>query len=568
MSGSSNYTYKNGNNMSAEDAHRLNEAQSAFEHDSTNAQRAYEYFQELNKHQFYVSVVREYEAFNDRKLVTERHYGQWATRMTSQYDYALDHLKQMVTASDLGDNGSTYDSYRFGVDMFYGGIVLAAYVAAYYYFEPFKNSGGLGGPQDNYKFEIKKANEVEQRLDDVKGIDEIKGEIQDLIKMIKNSSDYTSKGAKLYKGVLLSGSPGTGKTLLARAIAGESGVNFIYCTGSNFDEMFVGLGAKRVRELFAKARESTPCIIFIDEIDSLMSKSRRFGSEHSSSRGTINQLLAEMDGFEKTDQILVIGATNHVEDLDPAAVRPGRFDKKIDVPRPDVNGRKDILELYLAKIHKDDNIEAGKLAKMTPGFTGAEIQNLVNTAITQAVHMNKEKADLSDFEYARDRLMMGIERKKLAMSEINRLNTAIHEAGHATVCYYTEGGNKLYKATVVARGGSLGATYMEPDDSAQVSMTKIAVLANIDTAMGGHVAEKLFIGKDKITTGCSSDLQNATQMAYQAVSRFGMFGEEVGYTSTDERQLSEDRKGRVDEAVKKILEESEKRVEKMLLEKD
>lgn len=511
--------------MSAEDAQRLNEAQSAFEHDPTNAQRAYEYFQELNKHQFYVSVVREYEAFNDRKLVTERHYGQWATRMTSQYDYALDHLKQMVTASDLNENGSTYTYNTFGVDMFYGAIVLGAYVAAYYYFEPFKNSGGLNGQQDNYKFEIKKAEEVEQRLDDVKGIDEIKAEINDLIKMIKNSSDYTSKGAKLFKGVLLSGEPGTGKTLLARAIAGESGVNFIYCTGSNFDEMFVGLGAKRVRELFQVAKQSTPCIIFIDEIDSLMSKSRRFGSEHSSSRGTINQLLAEMDGFEKTDQIVVIGATNHEDDLDPAAVRPGRFDKKINVPRPDLNGRKDILDLYLDKIHKEDDIEAKKIAKMTPGFTGAEISNLVNTAITQAVHLNKEKADISDFEYARDRLMMGIERKQLAMPEIERLNTAIHEAGHATVCYFTEGAPNLYKATVVARGASLGATFMEPDDSAQVSKTKQACMADIDIAMGGHVAEKLFIGRNSVTTGCLSDLNNATNIAFAAVSRFGMFGE-------------------------------------------
>jgi ATP-dependent Zn protease len=176
-----------------------------------------------------------------------------------------------------------------------------------------------------------------------------------------------------------------------------------------------------------------------------------------------------MDGFQKADNILVIGATNHANDLDPAAVRPGRFDKKIDVPKPDKNGRKDILELYLDKIYREDNVEAEKLAKMTPGFSGAEIENLVNTAITQAVHNDKEKADLSDFEYARDRLMMGIERKKFAVSEISRLNTAIHEAGHATVCYYTEGANKLYKATVVARGGSLGATYMQPDDSAQVS---------------------------------------------------------------------------------------------------
>lgn len=254
--------------------------------------------------------------------------------------------------------------------MVYFVLLCMAYAGAFYYFEPLKE---MNGNNDKFKFEIKKAHEMKERLADVKGIDEIKSEIDDLIKQIKNSGDYISKGARLCRGVLLSGGPGTGKTLLARAIAGESDVNFIYCTGSNFDEMFVGMGAKRVRELFAEARKNTPCIIFIDEIDSLMSASRRYGSEHSSSRGTINQMLAEMDGFEKHEDIIVIGATNHEKDLDPAAVRPGRFDKKIHVPKPDVNGRKDIFELYLDKIEKDDTVEAKKLGTLTPGFTGAEI---------------------------------------------------------------------------------------------------------------------------------------------------------------------------------------------------
>ena len=329
--------------------------------------------------------------------------------------------------------------------------------------------------------------------------------------------------------------------------------------------MYVGMGAKRVREIFAEARKNVPCIIFIDEIDSLMSKSRRYGSEHSSSRGTLNQLLAEMDGFEKHDNIVVIGATNHEDSLDPAAVRPGRFDKKIHVPLPDVKGREEILELYLAKIAKSDKIEAKKLATMTPGFSGAEIENLVNTAIAQAVHENKEQAELTDFEYARDRLMMGIERKKLTMTEKDRLNTAIHEAGHATVCYFTPGAKKLYKATIVARGGSLGATFMEPDESDALSTTKMKCIANIDTAMGGHVAEKLFIGDKKITTGCSSDLKGATDIAYEAVMRYGMFGEDLGYMSSRTEELSEETRAKIDRKVKTILEESEARVEQLLL---
>lgn len=200
--------------------------------------------------------------------------------------------------------------------------------------------------------------------------------------------------------------------------------------------------------------------------------------------------------------------------MDPAAVRPGRFDKKIHVPHPDVNGRTDIFEFYLSKISKAEDVEAAKLAQMTPGFTGAEIENLVNTAITEAVHNMKDKADMTDFEYARDRIMMGIERKKLSMSDKDRLTTAIHEAGHAIACYFTPGAKKLYKATIVARGSSLGATFMMPDESDMLSTTKEKVLANIDVAMGGHVAEKLFIGQEKITTGCSSDLRGATNMAY------------------------------------------------------
>ena len=266
----------------------------------------------------------------------------------------MDHLKEMVKEEKT--TGFEYSGRHLMIDLVFGAVLLGIYAGAIYYYEPFKHAEGFAN-QGKMSFEVKRAKDVEQRLSDVKGITEIKNEIEDLVKMIKNTEDYTSKGAKLYKGVLLAGEPGTGKTLLARAIAGESEVNFIYCTGSSFDEMYVGMGAKRVRELFTEARKNVPCVIFIDEIDSLLSKSRRYGSEHSSSRGTINQLLAEMDGFEKHENIVVIGATNHESDLDPAAVRPGRFDKKIHVPLPDVNGRQEIFDLYLEKIIKDEKIK-------------------------------------------------------------------------------------------------------------------------------------------------------------------------------------------------------------------
>ena len=385
----------------------------------------YKYFRELNRIGEYMAVKRLYEKYHQDSKVPK------SKKVYEQYMFAIENLRSLQKTAALAtrkDTGSK-KKYRFVIlDEIFN---IFTWMIILYLGLIFLTSLDLKMPDETMRFEIKMADDIKTRLDDVKGIDEIKAEVEDLIKMIKNPWKYKSKGAKLHKGVLLFGDPGVGKTLLARAIAGESGVSFIYCTGSTFDEVFVGVGAKRVRQLFQTARERAPCIIFIDEVDSLLSKSRRFAKEHSSNRSTINQILAEMDGFTESENIVVIGATNHEGDLDPAAARPGRFDKKIHVPKPDLDGRKDILELYLAKIKIAGDVELDKLGKMTPGFTGADLENLVNTAISDAVHKGRDSANMQDFEEARDRILMGIERKTLHISNRERLHTAIHEAGHA-----------------------------------------------------------------------------------------------------------------------------------------
>jgi ATP-dependent metalloprotease len=433
-------------------------------------------------------------------------------------------------------------------------------------FNPFKNV--MADLTTN--FEIKYAKGIKERLDNIKGIEEVREEIDELIGMLKYSEAYIEAGAKLPKGVLLCGKPGTGKTLIARAIAGEAGVNFIYLTGSDFDEMYVGVGAARMRKLFKAARENSPCIIFIDEIDSLLASSRRKG-EHSSSRATINQFLAEMDGFKKLDKILVIGATNNEKDLDPAAVRPGRFDKTIHINVPDETGRTDIIKFYLDKIKLEKKgLDATYIAKLTPGFTGAEIENLINLAIVRAVNLKKKEVDIEDISEARDRVFMGIANKNYSMSDKKRYHVALHEAGHTLICYKSPSCRKtLDKVTVIPRGSAMGVTMRLSDEESLNS--KNEYLEFIDMCMGGHVAEELIYGNDHVTAGCSSDLDKATNIAQMMVKKYGMYGDKVGYTYVEdegytwEEDITSDKyKTIIDETVKSILKDSHDRVYKSL----
>ncbi|XP_053677327.1 ATP-dependent zinc metalloprotease YME1L isoform X2 [Anopheles nili] len=404
-------------------------------------------------------------------------------------------------------------------------------------------------------------------FEDVKGCDEAKQELKEVVEFLKNPGKFSNLGGKLPKGVLLVGPPGTGKTLLARAVAGEAGVPFFHAAGPEFDEVLVGQGARRVRDLFKAAKERAPCVIFIDEIDSVGAK-RTNSVLHPYANQTINQLLSEMDGFQQNEGVIVLGATNRRDDLDQALLRPGRFDVEVVVPTPDFTGRKEILTYYLGKIlSKEINID--QLARGTTGFTGADIENMVNQAALRAAIDGAETVTMKHLENARDKVLMGPERKsRLPDEEANKI-TAYHEGGHAIVAYYTKESHPLHKVTIMPRGPSLGHTAYIPEKE-RYHVTKQQLLAMMDTMMGGRAAEELIFGADKITSGASSDLKQATSIAAHMVKEWGM-SERVGLRTIEgpkgfgqNEVLSPSTIESVDNEIKKLLNESYERAKAIL----
>ncbi|XP_038163849.1 ATP-dependent zinc metalloprotease YME1L1-like isoform X1 [Cyprinodon tularosa] len=399
-------------------------------------------------------------------------------------------------------------------------------------------------------------------FDHVKGVEEAKNELQDVVDFLKNPQKFTVLGGKLPKGILLIGPPGTGKTLLARAVAGEADVPFYYASGSEFDEMFVGVGASRIRNLFKEAKANAPCVIFIDELDSVGGK-RIESPMHPYSRQTINQLLAEMDGFKPNEGVIVIGATNFAEALDNALVRPGRFDMQVTVPRPDVKGRKEILNWYLSKIKVDPDIDAEVIARGTVGFSGAELENLVNQAALKAAVDGKEMVTIKDLEFAKDKILMGPERRSVEIDKQNKTITAYHESGHAIVAYYTKDAMPINKATIMPRGPTLGHVSMLPEND-RWSETRAQLLAQMDVSMGGRVAEELIFGDNYITTGASSDFDGATKIAKLMVTRFGMSDKLGVMTYTDITKQSPETQAAVEQEVRALLKESYERAKNIL----
>ena len=404
-------------------------------------------------------------------------------------------------------------------------------------------------------------------FDDIRGADEVKAELVDVVEYLKDPKKFTDMGAKLPKGILLVGPPGTGKTLLAKAVAGEAGVTFFYASGSEFDEMLVGMGALRVRQLFDKARKRSPAIIFLDEIDACGGK-RANTTIQPYARQTINQLLQEMDGFTENDAVVVLAATNDANVLDKALVRPGRFDTQVQVLLPDIHGRKEILQLYLDKLSSVayDTINMDRLASLTIEMTGADLSNIVNQAALRSIKLNKSEVDQEDLEFALDKVRMGPELKTRIRSDKELKATAYHEAGHALVAYYTPAALNIYKATIIQRGPALGHVSLIPAKDDETSRSKVKLFAGIDVCMGGRVAEELMFGKENVSTGASSDLATATTTAYQIVCNFGM-SDKMGPMTYNMEQISEDTKRDVEKEVKVILNAAYEKARKLLTEK-
>ncbi|WVR08714.1 hypothetical protein IAU60_005772 [Kwoniella sp. DSM 27419] len=442
-----------------------------------------------------------------------------------------------------------------------GGFMLWGFIILTVMSMVMENTGLLKAGPGPAEFEPEEGKVV--KFSDVHGVEEAKSELEEIVEFLKNPEKFSNLGGKLPKGVLLTGPPGTGKTMLARAVAGEAEVPFLFASGSSFDEMFVGVGAKRVRELFAAARKKAPAIVFIDELDAIGSK--RSAKDQHYMKQTLNQLLVELDGFEQSEGVIIIAATNFPESLDKALTRPGRFDRHVVVGLPDVRGRVAILKHHMGEVQFDIDVDPSIIARGCPGMSGADLQNLVNQAAVKASREGSKHVGLRHFEWAKDRILMGAERRSHFVTEESKRATAYHEGGHALVALHTPGAMPLHKVTIMPRGQALGITFQLPEQDKD-SYTRREYNAMIDVALGGRAAEEMIFGTDDVTSGCSSDLQRATDVAARMIRSYG-FSDKVGLVAHGDEEsvyLSGKKKDEIESEIRSFLDNGMTRTSNLL----
>ena len=486
-------------------------------------------------------------------------------------------MAMMIKNVDRVDAGPAEEGVNIG-SIFVSWLPVLVLVGVYIFFLRQMQSGtgrAMGFGKSRARLLTEKHGRV--TFEDVAGIDEAKAELEEIVDFLKDPQKFQRLGGKIPKGCLLVGPPGTGKTLLARAIAGEANVPFFTISGSDFVEMFVGVGASRVRDMFEQAKKNAPCIVFIDEIDAVgRHRGAGLGGGNDEREQTLNQLLVEMDGFESNEGVILIAATNRPDVLDPALLRPGRFDRQVVVPNPDIGGREKILKVHMRKVPLAPDVNAQVLARGTPGFSGADLANLVNEAALRAARVGKRLVTMADFEYAKDKVLMGTERRSMAMTDEEKTLTAYHEAGHALVALTVPKSDPLHKVTIIPRGRALGVTMQLPERD-HLSHTKQFLESRLAILFGGRTAEEIIFGPDNVTTGAASDIQVATQMARGMITAYGMSDklgrvryqaneQEVflGHAVTQTQNVSEATAQIIDQEVRRLIEEAEAKARQIL----
>ena len=515
--------------------------------------------------------LRQVEFVDEQTIRGQRDDGQ-------TFETIQPHIMDSALIGDLLDHNVSFKGNRPKQQSIWTQLLMASFpilliIAVFMFFmrQMQGGSGGRGGPLTFGKSKAKLLGEdqIKTTFADVAGVDEAKEDVQELVEFLQDPSKFQKLGGRIPRGILMVGQPGTGKTLLAKAIAGEAKVPFFSISGSDFVEMFVGVGASRVRDMFDQAKKQTPCIIFIDEIDAVgRHRGAGLGGGHDEREQTLNQLLVEMDGFDGNEGIIVIASTNRPDVLDPALLRPGRFDRQVIVPLPDIRGREQILKVHMRKVPLGTDVDATVIARGTPGFSGADLANLVNEAALYAARQDKRTVTMGQFEQAKDKIMMGAERKSMVMSDKERRNTAYHEAGHCIVGYLVPEHDPSYKVSIIPRGRALGITMFLPEED-RYSMSKRSIHSQICSLFGGRIAEELTLGPDGITTGASNDIERATKMARAMVTKWGL-SEELGPLMYDEEdnevflglsagtsrsQVSDETAKKIDEEVRAIIDD-------------